>query len=335
MLPMEHGDLAVNEPIRIGILGAAKIAPISIFAPAKNRPAVQVVAIAARDHARAQAMARVHDVPHALAGYETLIARDDIDLVHVALPASLHAEWSIRALEAGKAVLCEKPFAVNAYEARAMVAAAERAGRPLIEAFHYRFHPAITEALSLIRGGAIGAPQSGEAIFDVPIAYSETEFRWRPEMGGGALMDLGCYCVHALRQIGGEPAVAEASAAMVRGVDETTRAELAFPGGFVARLQTSMAGGGLKAGLRVQGEAGSLEVTNFMAPQVGCRFTLERNGETDVLPVDPGSSFAWQLDHVIAVMRGEAEPLTGGADAISNMAAIDAIRERAADRRDA
>src|SRR5581483_7211602 len=270
-----------------------------------------------------------HNVPHALAGYDALIARDDIDVVHVALPASLHAEWSIRALEAGKAVLCEKPFALNAGEARAMVAAAERARRPLIEAFHYRFHPAITEALRLIRDGAIGAPLSGEAVFDVPIAYSETEFRWRPEMGGGALMDLGCYCVHALRQIGGEPTIAQARASIVRGVDETTTAELMFPAGFTARLETSMAGGGLKARLQVKGERGSIEVTSFIAPQIGCRFTLEHNGERTVLPVDQGSSFAWQLDHVVAVMRVEAEPLTGGQDAISNMAAIDAIKQRA------
>ena len=318
----------MKQPIRIGILGAAKIAPISILGPAKDLPDVSVTAIAARELARAEAMASAHGVPHAVAGYEALLARHDVDLVHVALPASLHAKWSIRALQAGKAVLCEKPFALSGAEARAMVAAAGMAGLPLIEAFHYRFHPAMLEALRLIGDGAIGAPLGGEAVFSVPIAWSETEFRWRPELGGGALMDLGAYCIHALRQIAGEPRVRNAAAAVSHGVDETTAADLAFPGGFEGRIETSMAAGQRRAHLRVQGEAGSIEVTNFMAPQIGCRFRMERGGKVDMLRVDPRSSFAWQLDHVVAVLRGEADPMTGGRDAIANMEAIDAIRAR-------
>jgi len=321
----------VSRPIRIGILGAAKIAPLSIFGPAKARADVEVTCVAARDPARATAFADTHDVPHVAASYAELVGRDDVDLVHVALPASHHAEWSIRALEAGKTVLCEKPFAMNAAEARAMVEAASRCGRPLIEAFHYRFHPVMTEALRLIADGAIGKPLAGESAFSVPIAYAPTEFRWRPELGGGALMDLGCYCIHALRQVAGEePEVSCATAAMVHGVDETTEAGLAFPSGFAARLATSMAPGGLNAYLRFRGDEGLISITNFMAPQIGCQFTLERNGELKTLAVDPGSSFAWQLDHVVAVMQGHAKPLTGGADAIGNMAVIDAIRAQAA-----
>jgi predicted dehydrogenase len=167
--------------ISIGILGAAKIAPRALIDPVRERTDAKVTCVAARDPERARHYANEHGIDDVAADYAALVARDDIDLVYVALPASHHAEWSIKALEAGKAVLCEKPFAMNAAEARAMVAAGEAAGKALIEAFHYRYHPVITETVRLIGEGAIGKVVEAEADFSVPIPFQPTELRWLPE----------------------------------------------------------------------------------------------------------------------------------------------------------
>ena len=317
--------------IRIGILGAAKIAPRSIIDPVRDRKDAEVVCVAARDADRARRYANEHGIPEIAADYAALVARDDIDLIYVALPAAFHAEWTIKALEAGKAVLCEKPFAMNADEARAMVAAAETAGRPLIEALHYRYHPVMTQALQLMGDGAIGRLLDGDADFNVAIPFQPLELRWLPHMGGGALMDLGCYPLHALRiAVGEEPAIASASMVMSRGVDETTHAELIFPGGFQANLRCTMAPGDFSARLFIRGETGSVEVLNYIAPQIGCRLILTQGETVTELPIAPRTTFAWQFDHVMDVLEGRARPLTGGADAIATMAAIDAIKAVAA-----
>ncbi len=172
--------------VRIGILGAARIAPAAVISPAARRKDCQIVAIAARDRGRATAFATAHAIPAVHDSYEDLIADPAIDLVYNALPPNRHADLTIAALEAGKHVLCEKPFAMNAREARQMVDAATRSGRHLIEAFHYRFHPAFVDALDKIRTGTIGAIKDIDAEFSAEIAYRRDELRHRPDLGGGA-----------------------------------------------------------------------------------------------------------------------------------------------------
>jgi predicted dehydrogenase len=152
--------------IRIGILGAARIAPRGIVTPANELLGVEVVAVAARDTDRAQSFASQHSIPMAFGSYAELLARDDIDLVYVALPPSAHREWCMAALAAGKHVLVEKPFANNAQDAAQMVAAARAAGRHRIEGFHYRFHPLFERALANIRRGDIGQLRHIEAVFN-------------------------------------------------------------------------------------------------------------------------------------------------------------------------
>jgi len=319
--------------LRIGLLGASRIAPKAVLAPAAGAPAFAVTAVAARDPERAQAYALQHAIPAATSGYAALLARDDVDIVYVGLPPSAHAQWTIAALEAGKAVLCEKPFARNAAEARAMVAAAERAGRPLLEAFHYRFHSVMRRAQALVASGALGRVLSARAAFEIPIAHGPAELRWRADKGGGALMDLGCYPLHALRTlIGEEPEITAAEAEFVDGVDEAMRAELAFPSGAQARLSCSMAPQERVAVVRLEAERGSLEIVNFVAPQIGARFTTVIDGVTTEHDTEGPTSFEAQLDHLRAVMLESAAPLTGGADAVANMAAIDAIYQRARQR---
>lgn len=298
--------------------------------PAAKRRDVVVTAIAARDPARARALADAHGVPNAAPDYAALIARNDVDLVYVALPVSLHAPWSIRALEAGKAVLCEKPFAMNAAEAASMVAAAERCGRPLLEAIHYRFHPLTEQVRAIVASGALGRIEEAEGQFVYPVPYSDREIRWRADLGGGAIMDDGCYPLHALRTLlGCEPRVVCAHSRPAHGVDAETWAELAFDN-VPARIHVSLETSAPAARLVIKGDQGQLTVHNFITPHWGGAAKLERQGKMEVIPVHGPITWEAQLSHVLDVLRGEASPLTGGADAIGNMMAIDAVKRAAA-----
>src|SRR4051794_21610815 len=163
--------LSMKTPIRIGILGAAKIAPNAVIKPAKENPEFEVIAVGARDISRAKAYAEEHGIPNVAGSYEELVRRDDVDLVYNALPPSLHAEWSIAALEAKKPVLCEKPFTRNAKEARQLIGVAEATGVVLIEAFHNRFHNVLKRAHAITASGELGKIKRAEAVFDVPIPY--------------------------------------------------------------------------------------------------------------------------------------------------------------------
>src|SRR5688572_7443520 len=228
--------------IRIGILGAARIAPRGIVTPANALLGAEVVAIAARNLERAQDFAAQHSIPMAFGSYEELVARDDIDLVYVALPPSAHLEWCTAALANGKHVLVEKPFASNARDAEQMVAAARAANRHLIEGFHYRFHPLFARALDAVGSGKIGRVRRIEAVFNANLPDTPGELRYIEALGGGALMDLGCYCMHWIRTVAvDEPSIVSASARCGSpGVDLDVDAELAFPSGPTATLKCSM-----------------------------------------------------------------------------------------------
>ncbi len=206
--------------IRIGILGAARIAPPVVIDSARDNPDFEIVAVAARDPVRARAYAAQHNIPIVADNYDALVRSSDVDLVYNALPPAGHSTWSIAALAAGKDVLCEKPFAMNAAQSRRMNEAAARTGRRLVQSFHYRHHIIMHRAVAIARSGELGEIRSAEADFSVPIAYREGELRWLREQGGGALMDLGCYPLHALRSVlGVEPTVRDVRCEMERGVD--------------------------------------------------------------------------------------------------------------------
>jgi len=314
--------------IRMGILGAAKIAPKAFIQPAARREDCEIVCVAARDAARARNYADEHGIPEIAETYEALIARPDIDLIYNALPPNRHADLSIAALEAGKAVLCEKPFALNTAQARAMADASARTGRPLIEGFHYRHHPMFAEILAQVQNGAIGKLCAIRSEFSVAIKYKPGELRHDPVLGGGALMDLGCYALHWARTIAGsEPRVVSASADLSpQGVDVTTTAKLEFGEGVTALVRTSMAEGQrYKALLAIQGSEGTLVAVNPLHPSLGHSITLRRGGSTRRYTVPGETTFDHQLAHVVSVLKTNAPPLTGGADAVANMALIDAV----------
>jgi len=315
--------------IRIGILGAARIAPPVVIAPARDNPDFEVVAVAARDPERAKAYAAEHKIPRVAKDYAALVTDTGVDLVYNALPPVGHAQWTIAALEAGKDVLCEKPFAMNAAQVRRMNAAAARSSKRLVEAFHYRHHVVMQRAVAIARSGELGALKSAEAFFEVPIPYREGELRWTREQGGGALMDLGCYPVHALRSVlGSEPEVLSASCMLEHGVDVSTKTALDFTG-VPASLSCSMKPERFGATLRLTGEKGSLEILNFVAPQLGCRFTVTVNGATREEDTAGPATYVAQLAELGDVLlRGKA-PLITNADSLANMAAIDAIYAKA------
>lgn len=315
--------------IRVGILGAARIAPKAVIIPARNNAEFEIAAVGARDRSRAEAYAAENGIPLVAEGYSALVRHPEVDLVYNALPPAAHLEWSVAALKAGKAVLCEKPFAMNAAEARAMVAAAAETGRPLIEAFHNRFHRVMHRALAIVTSGELGRLVEGEAVFDAPIPYKPGELRWIAGQGGGALMDLGCYCVHTLRTLAGcEPEVVRATCNVEHGVDQATSAELSFPGGLAAKMSTAM-GPDFVARLRLKGDKGSLSISNFLAPQMGCTFIVETGGRTRQEATEAPTTYDAQLAHVADVLLRGAKPLTGGEDAIATMACIDAIYQKA------
>jgi predicted dehydrogenase len=317
-------------PIRVGILGAAKIAPAALIVPARDNADFTVVAVAARDRVRAAAYAKEHGIPEVAADYEALVTHPGLDLVYNPLPPAAHVRWTVAALEAGKHVLCEKPFALNAAEARTMVAAGERAGKALIEAFHYRYHAVMMRAVEIARSGELGRLTEAEAMFEFPMPYRPDELRWIAPVGGGALMDMGCYPLHALRTvIGSEPQIVSAACEIQHGVDAAAKAELRFPGGVRAKMSCSMIPQGFAAFLRLAGERGRLEIVNFLAPQYGFDFKVTVDGQTREEKPQGPSTYSAQLAAVADVLRNGAKPLTGGADAIANMAAIDAIYAKA------
>jgi len=316
--------------IRIGILGAARIAPRGIVTPANETLGAEVVAIAARNIERAQDFAAQHSIPLAFGSYAELIARDDIDLVYCALPPSAHLEWCTAALNSGKHVLVEKPFANNAQDAAQIVAAARAAGRHAFEGMHYRFHPLFERALALLRAGIVGKLKHIEATFNAELPDTPGELRYIEALGGGALMDLGCYCMHWIRTVAGEePTVTNAKARCgIPGVDLDIDAEMAFTSGPTATLRCSMQpeDGSLYRRLRVVGETGVLEIENPVSPHAGATLSIEAPNAPMPQIVSGGeTTFLFQLRHVVEVIEGRAEPLTGGDDAIGNMRAIDAI----------
>ncbi|MCO1580673.1 Gfo/Idh/MocA family oxidoreductase [Crossiella sp. SN42] len=318
-------------PLRIGVLGAARIAPAALLTPARATPTAEVVAIAARDVERARRFARKHDIARVHPDYASLLADPDLDAVYLPLPNSLHGRWTLAALAAGKHVLCEKPFTANAAEARQVAAAALGSGLVVMEAFHYRYHPLFRRAVEIIAAGELGTVERIETALCFPLPKF-SDIRYRFELAGGAQMDAGCYAVHMARTLGlaaaeGEPEVLSARARL-RGedVDRAMRAELRFPAGHTARTRCSMWSRDLlRISASVRGDRGELRILNPVAPQFGHRLTVRAGGHRRVERFDKRSSYAHQLDAFVAAVRDGGPVLTPPADSVATMAVIDAI----------
>jgi predicted dehydrogenase len=313
--------------LRFGILGAARIAPMALVRPARRVPGATVLAVAARDPERARRFAARHGIPRVHPSYEALLADPEVEAIYNPLPNALHAVWTIRALEAGKHVLCEKPFAATVAEAEAMAAAAARAGRVLMEAFHYRYHPLFARVQAILAAGEIGAMRHLEAHLHIPLVIPN-DIRWRADLAGGALMDVGCYTVHLLRHLAqAEPTVVSAQARWTAGgVDRAMAADLRFPDGRTARLGCALLSPVLlRADATVVGTAGRLRVLNPIAPQFWHRLTVLTPALERRERVRDGASYDHQLRAFVAAVRDGAAYPTTPADAIANMRVIEAI----------
>jgi predicted dehydrogenase len=317
--------------LRLGILGAARIAPAALVKPARVTEGVAAPAVAARDRARAERFAAKHGLPNVHDSYDALIDDPDVDAVYNPLPNGLHGAWTIRALEAGKHVLCEKPFTANADEASDVAAVADRAGLVAMEAFHWRYHPVAHRLLSILESGELGELRHVEAAMCAPLP-SGKDIRWQLDLAGGSLMDMGCYPVSFVRAMTGEEPEVVAVEHKERSpqIDRYLRAELRFPSGVTATVRTGMLSGRvLDLSGRLVGDRGAVRVINPFAPQYFCRVRVrtEQGKRTETPTRKP--TYDFQLEAFRDAVAAGTAPVTGTDFAIANMAVIDAIYEAA------
>lgn len=311
--------------MRIGLLAASRIAEAAVVEPARGVDGVEVVAVAARDLGRARAAADGWSVPNAFGSYEDMLASSVIDAVYVGVPAALHRRWVTAALDRGLHVLCEKPFASNAADARRAAEAARRSDRVVMEAFHWRYHPLVAQMRAALH--RLGSIRRVEAWFDVKEGrIAPGDIRWDFDLGGGATMDLGCYCIAWVRWVvGKEPTVRSAHAESTSdGVDAWLEADLEWDEGVRGSIRSSMAASESGSGLIVEADAGTMRVENPLAPQHGSSITVESDSGTDRFEVDRSSTYVHQLlAFRDAVVSGAPFPTTAD-DAVANMEIVDA-----------
>jgi predicted dehydrogenase len=324
----------VSEPggtLRIGVLGAARIVPLALIKPAKDNPDVVVAAVAARDGSRARAFAAKNGIERVHDSYEALIADPELDAIYNPLPNGLHGKWTRAAIDAGKHVLCEKPFTANAAEAREIAAWAARSDRVVMEAFHYRYHPLALRTEQIIASGALGKLKRVEAALCFPLPKF-SDIRYNYALAGGALMDAGCYAVHMARTFGGSTPEVVSAQAKLRDpqIDRAMTAELQFPEGHTGQIRCSMWSARLlEISARVIGERGELRLFNPVTPHFVHRLAVRSADGKRVERFSRRPSYAYQLDAFAAAIRRGEPVKTTPEDAIENMTVIDAIYQEA------
>ena len=281
------------------------------------------MAVASRDRRRAEAYAAEHGLERAHASYEALLEDPGVDAVYISLPNSLHVEWATRALQAGKHVLCEKPLSRRAFDVEALFDVADRANRLCMEAFMWRHNPQTKRLAALVADGAIGDLRLIRAAFSFGLA-DPANVRLQPELDGGALMDVGCYCVSAARLLAGEPRrVAALQVVAPTGVDVRFAGSLSFAGDVLAQIDAGFDLPG-RGELEVVGSEGSISVSDpwhCRAPGL----TVRRGERAEPVAIDPADSYRLELENLSAAIRGEAAPLLGRDDAVGQARTIEAL----------
>ena len=314
--------------LRIGLLGAAAIAPRALIKPVEVLDGVEIHCMAARDRARAEQFAERAGIPVVHDSYEQVVSDPDINAVYIPLLISAHKQWTLSALEAGKHVLCEKPFAMNEVEAQEMADAARDTGLVCIEAFHYYYHPVARRMREIVQSGQLGQIRSASAHFVNSVPQTAGQFRLRYELGGGSTMDLGCYPLHWLRHIfGGEPEVLSARAEVVDDViDMSMEAELLLPGGVPARARCAMQPGTERSTeVHVVGDAGELRVIDPLTPQRGHLIELRTPWGTQRETLTLTPTFTFQLRAFIDHIAGGPAMPTDADDGVISMRVIDNV----------
>ena len=314
--------------MRLGLLSTANINR-AILAGAAKTDRVDVVAVGSRDAERAEAYAAEHGLATAHSSYQALLADPDVEAVYISLPNGMHHAWTMEALAAGKHVLCEKPYTRHPGEAEEAFDAADAAGLVLAEAFMYRHHPQTAAVARLVADAAVGRLCAVKATFTFPL-HDLSDVRALPELDGGALMDVGCYCVSGIRLLAGEPE-------HVRGeqVTGTTGIDMAFHGTLrcaddvVGQFEASFRSP-QRQSLEAVGEDGVLVVEAPWRLDWGGRVTLRRDGETEVVEVEGADSYTRELENLADAIEGGAPALLGRADAVGQARVIDALYRSAA-----
>jgi xylose dehydrogenase (NAD/NADP) len=312
--------------VRWGILSTARINE-KVLAGAREAAGVDVVAVGSRDRARGEGFARRHGIGRVHGSYEDLLADPDVEAVYIPLPNSLHVPWSIRALEAGKHVLSEKPLTRRVAEAEAAFDAADRAGRVLMEAFMWRYHPMTAELMR--RAEDIAPLRLVRTAFGFALPAEDTaNVRLAPDLDGGALMDVGSYCVSGLRLLCGEPERVSGEAVERSGVDGRFAGVLRFAGDVLGSFDCGF-DVAPRGAIEVVGEGGTLvaeDPWHGRAP----RLTLARpGGAPEEVPVEVANPYGLELEDVSAVIRGGGTPRLGREDAVGQARTIEALYESA------
>ncbi len=312
--------------LRLGLLSTARINR-RILPAAQASELVEVVAVASRDSARAAGYGKEHGIARAHEGYDALLADPEVDAVYIPLPNSLHVEWTRRALEGGKHVLCEKPLTDEPDDCEALFDLAEREGLVLVEGFMYRHNPQTRRVEELARGGAIGRLQLVRTSFGFPVEGAEN-IRLDPALDGGSLLDLGTYCVSGARLLAGEPeSVFGRRVTGPTGVDDLFTGSLVFPEGVHGLFDC-----GLRVPFRATLEAVGTEGALFVDDPWLCRrpgIEIRRGDDVERIPVEPADSFRLELEDLARAVAGETEPLLGRDDAIAQARVLSALRRSA------
>jgi predicted dehydrogenase len=315
------------EPVRWGILSTAHINRL-VIPPAQASEKIDLIAVGSRDPERAREYAQEWAIERSYGSYEALLADPDVEAVYISLPNSLHCPWSIRALEAGKHVLCEKPLSGRAAEVEEAFAVAERTGRILMEAFMYRHNPQTSELERLVEEGAIGNLRLVRAAFSFIMGDPEN-VRMLPDVEGGGLMDVGCYCVSGCRLLAGEPEHVYGEQVIgPTGVDVVFAATMRFKGGVAGQFDCGLVLPE-RDELEAIGDGGSI----FLDDPWHARqpvLELRRRGDVERIELDQTDSYGLELENLSDAIRGRGEPLLGRDDAVGQARVIEALYRAAA-----
>jgi predicted dehydrogenase len=330
-----------NRRVKWGIIGTGGIAR-TYAAGVSASDSGELVAVGSRDEATAKAFAEKNGVPRAYGSYPALLADPDVEAVYISTPHPMHAEWAVRAAEAGKHILCEKPIGMNRREAEMIFAAAKKAGVLVMEAFMYRCHPQTAKAIELIRGGALGTVGSIQATFSFNNNSGPDSRFWSKALGGGGILDVGCYPVSFSRLVAGaivgkpfaNPTEVKALGKLhpQTGVDVVTSAVMRFDSGLLAQVSTGV---GLfqESTVRVFGSEGWLHVVEPWLPSTSGRsnilvFHREGRGPEQIEVAPPRPLYALEADAFARALRAGASdvPEMSRDDTLGNLAAMDAWR---------
>lgn len=318
------------EPLRIGVLGAARISDKAIVHPARET-GHRLVAVAARDRSRAEAFAAESNVERVLDSYQAVIDDPEVEAIYNPLPNGLHGPWNLRAIAAGKHVLSEKPSASNAAEARAVRDAVAASEVRFMEAFHYRYHPVMNRMLEIAGSGELGTLHNIDVHMSFPLTDPDDP-RWNFELAGGATMDVGCYAIHGLRTLGavggGEPSVVSASAIEredIPGMDATVEADLAYPSGVTAHFVTSFVVPEMDFTMRIVGSEGEAFAHNFCVSSIDDRIDVSVGDLTRTEEMGKRTSYTYQLEAFADHVRNGSPIHSDAEDAVVQAEFIDAV----------